>query len=61
MPSFDNVKTQLLSLREEYMRRIDAIEVETHPKEEAVEKTLPRRPLKVRTMMFLQLLMMKRN
>ena len=38
MPSFDNVKTQLLSLREDYMRRIDAIEVETHHKEEAVEK-----------------------
>ena len=38
MSSFDNVKTQLLSLREEYTRRIDAIEVETHHKEEAVEK-----------------------
>ena len=38
MPSLANTKEQLLSLREEYTRRIDAIEVETHHKEEAVEK-----------------------
>ena len=38
MPSLENVKEQLLALREEYTRRIDAIEVETHHKEEAVEK-----------------------
>ena len=38
MESFDKVKKQLLSLREEYTRRIDAIEIETHHKEEPVEK-----------------------
>ncbi|MCK5002165.1 MAG: TraR/DksA family transcriptional regulator [Gammaproteobacteria bacterium] len=38
MPSLENVKKQLLSLREEYTHRIDAIEVETHHKEEPVEK-----------------------
>ena len=38
MESFDKVKKQLQSLREEYTRRIDAIEVETHHKEEPVEK-----------------------
>lgn len=38
MPSLDDTKRKLLSLREEYTRRIDAIEVETHHKEEAVEK-----------------------
>jgi len=38
MSSFDKVKKQLQSLREEYTRRIDAIEVETHHKEEPVEK-----------------------
>lgn len=38
MPSLDNVKKQLLSLRGEYTQRIDAIEVDTHHKEEPVEK-----------------------
>ena len=38
MEAFDKVKEQLMSLREEYTRRIDAIEVETHHKEEPVEK-----------------------
>ena len=38
MESFDKIKQQLQSLREEYTHRIDAIEVETHHKEEPVEK-----------------------
>lgn len=38
MPSLNDVKKQLLSLREEYTDRIDAIEVETHHKETPVEK-----------------------
>ena len=38
MESFDNIKKQLLSLRDDYTRRIDAIEIETHHKEEPVEK-----------------------
>ena len=38
MSSLDNTKKRLLSLRKEYTHRIDAIEVETHHKEEAVEK-----------------------
>ena len=38
MSSLDDVKKQLLTLRKEYIRRIDAIEIETHHKEEAVEK-----------------------
>lgn len=38
MESFDKIKKQLLSLRDEYTNRIDAIEVETHHKEEPVEK-----------------------
>ena len=38
MSSSDETKEKLLALREEYTRRIDAIEVETHHKEEAVEK-----------------------
>jgi len=38
MSSLDDVKKQLLTLREEYTRRIDAIEVETHHKKEPVEK-----------------------
>jgi len=38
MESFDKIKQQLQSLRDEYTRRIDAIEVETHHKEEPVEK-----------------------
>ena len=38
MTSLDDTKKKLLSLREEYTRRIDAIEVETHHKEEPVEK-----------------------
>lgn len=38
MESFDKIKQQLQSLREEYTKRIDAIEVETHHKEEPVEK-----------------------
>ncbi|MDH5613221.1 MAG: TraR/DksA family transcriptional regulator [Gammaproteobacteria bacterium] len=38
MESFDKVKKQLQSLRDEYMHRIDAIEVETHHKETPVEK-----------------------
>ena len=38
MESFDQVKKQLLSLREDYTSRIDAIEVDTHHKNEPVEK-----------------------
>ena len=38
METFDKIKQQLQSLRNEYTRRIDAIEVETHHKEEPVEK-----------------------
>ena len=38
MNSFDQVKKQLQSLRDEYTHRIDAIEIETHHKEEPVEK-----------------------
>ena len=38
MKSFDPVKQQLLALREEYTRRINAIEIETHHKNEPVEK-----------------------
>ena len=38
MKSFDQVKQQLLTLKEDYTRRIDAIEVDTHHKNEPVEK-----------------------
>ena len=38
MNSFEMIKKQLLTLRDEYIRRIDAIEVETHHKEAPVEK-----------------------
>ena len=38
MESFSEVKKQLLSLREDYTRRIDAIQVDTHHKNEPVEK-----------------------
>lgn len=38
MKSFDQVKQQLLTLKDEYTRRIDAIEEETHHKNEPVEK-----------------------
>ena len=38
MESFSEVKKKLLSLREDYTRRIDAIEVDTHHKNEPVEK-----------------------
>lgn len=38
MNSFDEVKKQLQSLRNEYTQRIDAIEVDTHHKENPVEK-----------------------
>ena len=38
MESFDPVKKQLLSLREDYTNRIDAIEVDTLHKNEPVEK-----------------------
>ena len=36
--AFDDIKQQLLSMREEYTRRIDAIEKDTHHKNEPVEK-----------------------
>ncbi|MDH5387506.1 MAG: TraR/DksA family transcriptional regulator [Gammaproteobacteria bacterium] len=38
MESIDKVKERLQSLREEYTHRIDTIEIETHHKEEPVEK-----------------------
>lgn len=38
MESFDQVKKQLQSLREDYTRRIDAIQIDSHHKEEPVEK-----------------------
>lgn len=38
MMSYDKIKKQLQLLRKEYTHRIDAIEVETHHKEEPVEK-----------------------
>ena len=38
MASFDKIKQQLLSMREDYTQRIDAIEIDTHHKEEPVEK-----------------------
>jgi RNA polymerase-binding protein DksA len=38
MESFDEVKKHLLSLREEYTHRIDAINIDKHHKEEPVEK-----------------------
>jgi len=38
MESYEQVKQQLLSLRDEYTRRISAIELETHHKNEPVEK-----------------------
>lgn len=38
MGSFDKAKEQLLSLREKYTRRIDAIHIDSHHKEEPVEK-----------------------
>lgn len=38
MESFDEVRTHLLSLREDYTRRIDAIKIDSHHKEEPVEK-----------------------
>lgn len=38
MESFNQVKKQLLSLREDFTRRIDAIKVDAHHKEEPVEK-----------------------
>jgi RNA polymerase-binding protein DksA len=38
MESFEQIKKQLLSLREDFTRRIDAIEVDTHHKNEPVEK-----------------------
>lgn len=38
MESFDKIKQQLQSLRDDYTKRIDAIEVETHHKEAPVEK-----------------------
>ncbi|MCW8829961.1 MAG: TraR/DksA family transcriptional regulator [Gammaproteobacteria bacterium] len=38
MESFDKIKQQLLSLREEYTKRIEAIQIDSHHKEEPVEK-----------------------
>jgi DnaK suppressor protein len=38
MGSFDDVKQQLQSLRNDYTSRIDAIQVDTHHKNEPVEK-----------------------
>lgn len=38
MNTFNEVKKQLLSLREEYTQRIDAIQEDTHHKNEPVEK-----------------------
>ena len=38
MESFSEVKKHLLSLREDYTRRIDAIKIDTHHKNEPVEK-----------------------
>lgn len=38
MNSFDKVKQQLLSLRKDYTQRIDAIQEDTHHKNEPVEK-----------------------
>ena len=38
MGSFDDVKQQLQSLRDDYTSRIDAIQVDTHHKNEPVEK-----------------------
>ena len=38
MENYDEVKQHLLSLREDYTRRIEAIEVDSHHKEEPVEK-----------------------
>lgn len=38
MATFDKIKQQLQSLRDDYIKRIDAIEVETHHKDEPVEK-----------------------
>ena len=38
MESFEQIKKQLVSLRDDYTRRIDAIQLETHHKNEPVEK-----------------------
>ncbi|MDH5764803.1 MAG: TraR/DksA family transcriptional regulator [Gammaproteobacteria bacterium] len=38
MASFDKIKQQLLSMREDYTQRIEAIEQDTHHKNEPVEK-----------------------
>lgn len=38
MNTFDEVKKRLLSLRQEYTQRIDAIQEDTHHKNEPVEK-----------------------
>jgi len=38
MENFEQVKKQLLALRDSYIRRIDAIDVDKHHKNEPVEK-----------------------
>ena len=38
MESFDEIKNKLLSMREDYTRRIEAIQVDSHHKDEPVEK-----------------------
>ena len=38
MESFEQIKKQLLSLREEYTKRIEAIHIDSHHKDEPVEK-----------------------
>jgi len=38
MDSFKQVKEQLLQMREDYIRRIEAIDIDSHHKEEPVEK-----------------------
>ena len=38
METFEHVKKQLLALKDDYTRRIDAIEVDKHHKNEPVEK-----------------------